>query len=114
MAASPFEIGKVQTWIREAGKIALRFYQTQLTRRYKDDYSPVTEADHAVEAFLIDKIRQTYAAQGHTIIGEESGGAWQNSEFVWAVDPIDGTRVFDDALTGAGFANEDRIVFCAP
>ncbi|MBN1218004.1 MAG: inositol monophosphatase [Anaerolineae bacterium] len=98
MSASPFDIRQVQAWAREAGEIALRYYQTQLVRQHKDDDSPVTEADHAVEKFLIDKIEQTYAAQGHTIIAEESGGSWQESEFVWAVDPIDGTRVFADGL----------------
>ncbi|MFC1975257.1 inositol monophosphatase family protein [Chloroflexota bacterium] len=98
MAISHFEFSKIQTWAREAGDIALRYYQTQLARKQKDDYSPVTEADHAVEEFLINKIRQTYATQGHTIIAEESGGEWQNSEFVWAIDPIDGTRVFIDGL----------------
>jgi fructose-1,6-bisphosphatase/inositol monophosphatase family enzyme len=98
MATSPFEFRKIQAWIREAGEIALGYYQTQLTRVRKDDYSPVTEADHAVEEFLISKVRQTYAAQDHIIIAEESGGDWQNGEFVWAIDPIDGTRVFVDGL----------------
>jgi myo-inositol-1(or 4)-monophosphatase len=98
MTTSHFEFARIQTWIREAGNIALRYYQTQLVRKQKDDYSPVTEADHAVEEFLVRKIRQTYTAQGHTIIAEESGGEWQNSEFVWAIDPIDGTRVFIDGL----------------
>ena len=98
MSIPPFEFLKVQTWIREAGDIALRYYQTQLTRKQKDDYSPVTEADHAVEEFLISKIQQAYASQGHAIIAEESGGDWQNSEFVWAIDPIDGTRIFIDGL----------------
>jgi myo-inositol-1(or 4)-monophosphatase len=98
MTTSPFEFRKVQAWIREAGDIALRYYQTQLTRKHKDDYSPVTEADHAVEEFLISKIQQTYPSQEHTIIGEESGGDWQDTEFVWAIDPIDGTRVFVDGL----------------
>jgi fructose-1,6-bisphosphatase/inositol monophosphatase family enzyme len=98
MTTAPFEFRKVQTWIREAGDIALRYYQTQLTRKHKEDHSPVTEADHAVEKFLISKIQQAYASQDHAIIGEESGGDWQNSEFVWAIDPIDGTRVFVDGL----------------
>jgi myo-inositol-1(or 4)-monophosphatase len=98
MATSPFEFRKIETWIREAGNIALRYYQTQLARQRKDDDSPVTAADHAVEKFLIDRIQQTYASQGHNIIGEESGGEWQDSEFVWAIDPIDGTRVFVDGL----------------
>lgn len=98
MSTLPFEFIKVQSWVREAGVIALSYYQTQLARRQKEDYSPVTEADHAVENFLIDKIRQTYASQDHAIIAEESGGDWQNNEFVWAIDPIDGTRVFIDGL----------------
>jgi myo-inositol-1(or 4)-monophosphatase len=98
MSTSPFEFRKVQAWIREAGDIALRYYQTQLTRKHKDDHSPVTEADYAVEKFLISKIQQSYASQNHAIIGEESGGDWQSSEFVWAIDPIDGTRVFVDGL----------------
>jgi myo-inositol-1(or 4)-monophosphatase len=97
MPSSPhFEYQSVRTWITEAGDIALRYYQTQLVRQKKDDFSPVTEADYAVEQFLLEKIRQTYPS--HAIISEESGGDWQNKEFVWAIDPIDGTRVFIDGL----------------
>jgi len=92
----PFEFLKIREWIREAGDIALRYYQTQLTRHQKDDHSPVTEADHAVEKFLIAKIRQHYP--GHAIISEESGRDGLQSEFVWVIDPIDGTRVFIDGL----------------
>jgi myo-inositol-1(or 4)-monophosphatase len=93
-----FEFPKIQTWIREAGNIALSYYQTHLTRKQKDDYSPVTEADKAVENFLITKIRQTYDDRHYGILAEESGGDWQDKEFVWAIDPIDGTRVFIDGL----------------
>jgi myo-inositol-1(or 4)-monophosphatase len=90
----PFEISKIRAWIVEAGAVALSYYQTQLTQKRKDDYSPVTEADEAVEQFIIDKIRQTYNICDYGIIAEESGGDWQDKEFVWAIDPIDGTRVF--------------------
>jgi myo-inositol-1(or 4)-monophosphatase len=31
-------------------------------------------------------------------VAEESGGDYQNQEFVWVIDPIDGTRVFIDGL----------------
>ena len=92
----PFEFLKVQVWLKEAGHIALRYYQNQLARRQKDDDTPVTEADHAVEKFLIGKVQQAYPM--HAIISEESGGTWQNNEFVWAIDPIDGTRIFIDGL----------------
>jgi fructose-1,6-bisphosphatase/inositol monophosphatase family enzyme len=92
----PFEFLKVQGWIRAAGDIALRYYQTQLNRRQKDDLSPVTEADHAVEKFLIAKIQHHYP--GHAIISEESGSIGPPGEFIWVIDPIDGTRVFIDGL----------------
>jgi myo-inositol-1(or 4)-monophosphatase len=98
MTVSHFDVRLVETWVREAGDIALRYYQTQLSPMQKDDLSPVTEADHAVEKFLIDKIEAHYGPQGHVIIGEESGGDGQNSEFVWAIDPIDGTRIFINGL----------------
>lgn len=90
----PFEFSKVRAWVVEAGNIALSYYQTQLTKRQKDDYSPVTVADEAVEQFIINKIRQTSTAGDVSIIAEESEGHWENKEYIWAIDPIDGTRVF--------------------
>jgi fructose-1,6-bisphosphatase/inositol monophosphatase family enzyme len=95
---SHFDLQKVKAWVREAGDIALSYYQTQLSPERKDDHSPVTAADHAVEKFLINNIEQQYGPQGHTIIGEESGGSGQQGEFVWAIDPIDGTRIFINGL----------------
>jgi myo-inositol-1(or 4)-monophosphatase len=93
-----FEISQVRAWLREAGTIALRYYQTQLTKRQKDDYSPVTDADEAVEQFIIGQIRQSYSGKDYGILAEESGGSWQDKEFVWAIDPIDGTRIFLNGL----------------
>ncbi len=98
MPAPHFELRKVQAWAREAGQIALRYYQTQLAPQRKDDHSPVTEADRMVEKFLIDKIEKHYGPNGHVIIGEETGGESKNNEFVWAIDPIDGTRIFINGL----------------
>ena len=99
---SPFEFPKVIDWIVEAGNIALSYYQTQITKKQKQDYSPVTEADEMVEQFIIDKIRQSNSQSNYGIIAEESaeksGGDWQDKEYVWAIDPIDGTRVFINGL----------------
>ena len=81
-----------------AGSIALSYYQTQLTKKQKDDYSPVTEADEAVEQYIITQIQQSYPSFNYGIIAEESGGNWQGKEFVWAIDPIDSTRVFINGL----------------
>ena len=58
----------------------------------KGDGSPVTAVDRAVE----DRIREMIAAEwpGHGIVGEERGASSPNSEFVWVIDPIDGTLPF--------------------
>jgi myo-inositol-1(or 4)-monophosphatase len=94
----PFDFFRIRSWLEEAGIIALQYYQTQLDRNRKQDYSPVTEADTAVERFLINKIEQSSDLRYVGILAEESGGDWQDKEFVWVVDPIDGTRVFIDGL----------------
>ncbi len=58
----------------------------------KGDGSPVTTVDRAAE----DAIRAIIAAEfpGHGIIGEERGDTAPDSEFVWVIDPIDGTMPF--------------------
>lgn len=58
----------------------------------KDDASPVTRADKEAELLLRDLIRKDYPAHG--IIGEEYGSENADAEFVWVLDPIDGTISF--------------------
>ena len=54
----------------------------------------VTEVDHAAEAVIIDTLLGAYP--GHSILAEESGSARgaKDSEFVWIIDPLDGTTNF--------------------
>ena len=58
----------------------------------KGDGSPVTTVDRAAE----DAIREMIAGEypGHGIVGEERGDTAPDSEFVWVIDPIDGTLPF--------------------
>jgi histidinol phosphatase-like enzyme (inositol monophosphatase family) len=58
----------------------------------KGDGSPVTAVDQAVE----DSIRDLITAElpDHGIIGEERGETSPDSEFIWVIDPIDGTLPF--------------------
>lgn len=55
-------------------------------------YDPVTEADRGAEA----AIRRAIAARfpDHGVIGEEYGEDRPGAEFVWVLDPVDGTRAF--------------------
>jgi myo-inositol-1(or 4)-monophosphatase len=58
----------------------------------------VTEVDHAAERVIIDTLLEAYP--GHSILAEESGrehGA-KDSEYVWIIDPLDGTTNFIHGL----------------
>ncbi|KXU35391.1 inositol monophosphatase [Cephaloticoccus capnophilus] len=63
-----------------------------LAVEHKADQSPVTEADRDAEALLRQKIKTQFPAHG--IIGEEHGTERDGADFVWVLDPIDGTKSF--------------------
>lgn len=58
----------------------------------KSDRSPVTEVDRGVEKKLRELINAKFPAHG--IIAEEFGSERENAEWVWVIDPIDGTKSF--------------------
>ncbi len=63
-----------------------------VTGQAKGDGSPVTAIDQGVEDRIREMIAETYP--GHGIVGEERGASSPDSEFVWVLDPIDGTLPF--------------------
>jgi inositol-phosphate phosphatase/L-galactose 1-phosphate phosphatase/histidinol-phosphatase len=78
----------------------------------KGDGSPVTQVDRAVETALRDAIRQAHPMHG--VIGEEYGAERADAEFVWIVDPLDGTKEFIQGLplfgTLLALAHQGEIV----
>ena len=58
----------------------------------KADASVVTEWDRRIETRLRERIESRYPAHG--ILGEELGSSDLDAEFVWVLDPIDGTAPF--------------------
>jgi histidinol phosphatase-like enzyme (inositol monophosphatase family) len=58
----------------------------------RGDYDPVTLADKGAEAAIRRLIAERYPTHG--VIGEELGEDRADAEFVWVLDPIDGTRAF--------------------
>lgn len=79
-----------------AGEAVLPFFRTQLAASDKTKgqaaFDPVTEADKAAEAAMRHLIKRTFPAHG--IVGEEFGAENPEAEFVWVLDPIDGTKSF--------------------
>jgi histidinol phosphatase-like enzyme (inositol monophosphatase family) len=58
----------------------------------KAGFDPVTEADRAAEAAMRRLIGQRFP--DHGIVGEELGAEREGADYVWVLDPIDGTRAF--------------------
>lgn len=76
-----------------AGQISLGYFRRGVAAEYKEDNTPVTEADRAVETFLRREIERAYP--DHAIIGEEFGEeAGDDGRPAWIIDPIDGTKSF--------------------
>lgn len=72
------------------------FASDTLAVEHKSDDSPVTLADRGAEELLRRLIAQTYP--DHGVIGEELGSDRPDAEFVWVLDPIDGTKSFISAV----------------
>jgi histidinol phosphatase-like enzyme (inositol monophosphatase family) len=62
----------------------------------KADHSPVTAADRGAEELMRGLIAREYPSHG--IVGEEFGAENAGAEFVWVLDPIDGTKSFTAAV----------------
>lgn len=74
--------------------------QSRISFEIKDDGSPVTEIDRAVEAALRAEINARHP--DHGIVGEEYGSEHPERDWVWILDPIDGTRQFSAGLPNFG------------
>lgn len=58
----------------------------------KGDLTPVTAADRGAEELMRRMIRQRFPTHG--LLGEELGAENTDAEFVWVLDPVDGTKSF--------------------
>ena len=81
---------------KEAGEILKRYFETSLERRLKDDSSIVTEADERAEERIIEVIKAQYP--DHGFLGEETGEQNADAEYIWIIDPLDGTRNFVNGI----------------
>ena len=84
----------IQKVAREAGDVVLKRFGKDGVHYTKSDrtWDVVTKADIASENLIISKIKKEYP--GHGIISEESGTTNEGAEYVWIIDPIDGTLNF--------------------
>jgi inositol-phosphate phosphatase/L-galactose 1-phosphate phosphatase/histidinol-phosphatase len=79
-----------------ARPIAARYFRTPVTVDDKSDRSPVTIADREAETAMRDLLSQHVPEHG--VFGEEHGAVRTDAEYVWVLDPIDGTKAFITGL----------------
>lgn len=85
-----------------SGDLILPFFRTALSVENKKpgDFDPVTAADRAAENGMRALIRENFP--DHGIIGEECSDERADAEYVWVLDPIDGTKSFVSGMPAWG------------
>ena len=79
----------------QSGRAILPFFRAHHATEDKSQggvFDPVTEADRAGESEMRHLIKRQFPAHG--VLGEEFGSENIEAEYVWVLDPIDGTRAF--------------------
>jgi myo-inositol-1(or 4)-monophosphatase len=99
---------------REAGEIIRKGFGTILDIEFKTNVKNlVTQIDKAAEVTIIDFIRKKYPS--HSILAEESGEVNNNSEYLWVIDPLDGTTNFAHGLpifsVSIGLQKHNEIIY---
>ena len=75
-----------------AGEVIQPYFRKPIAVIDKPDLTPVTAADRAAEETMRGLIEARFPEHG--ILGEEFGRAREGAEFIWTLDPIDGTKSF--------------------
>ncbi len=78
-----------------AGEVIMQVRARGFETMEKADESPVTEADHAAEALILEGLRR--ACPEIPVVAEEeiaAGHIPRDADTIWVVDPLDGTREF--------------------
>lgn len=110
---------QVIRWTTDAAEIARKMQHQKLEMHYKAAAELVTEADAAVEKYLLEKIQAEFP--DHSINAEESGEQSRSSDHKWYIDPIDGTLNYAHGVpifaVSVAYAYKDDLqigVICNP
>lgn len=75
-----------------AEQVIRKYYETDIAIEVKADNSPVTQADIESEAAIKRVLSEAYP--DHGFFGEELGREAMDADYIWLIDPIDGTKSF--------------------
>ncbi|MDB5168916.1 MAG: Inositol-phosphate phosphatase [Candidatus Saccharibacteria bacterium] len=86
----------------EAGRVMRQYFLSEdLATEWKSDNTPLTIADTTINDMVIERVKAAYP--NYAVIGEESSHD-ANGEYVWVVDPIDGTMPFSIGIPVSMFS----------
>jgi len=89
------DMHNVITIAKQAGETIMQIYQKDFSVEYKEDQSPLTEADLASHHLICDELNKLYP--DIPILSEESADSFNLADenaYFWCVDPLDGTKEF--------------------
>ncbi|MCT4596111.1 MAG: 3'(2'),5'-bisphosphate nucleotidase CysQ [Anaeromicrobium sp.] len=78
----------------KSGKDILKIYNSSIKVQYKEDKSPLTEADQRSNEIIVYKLKEEF--QNYSILSEELKDDKErlNNNWCWIIDPLDGTKEF--------------------
>ena len=89
------ELKLANEMVDRAAEIGMGFFRGEFTVTSKADHTPVTEADLAIEAMAREMLAERFPTDA--VLGEEAGLEGE-SDRVWVIDPIDGTKNFASGI----------------
>ena len=116
---SPIDVDLFRAVAADAALISGRIQKARLGTdigiENKGDLDLVTEVDRACEAAILARLRRSFP--DHGVVAEESAPAPSDSEYVWYVDPLDGTTNFAHNYpffcTSIGLAKNGQVIASA-
>ena len=90
------ELGRIEIIAKKAGEAIMEIYQKDFTVEYKDDKSPLTQADLKANEIICNALKELYPnipimSEENKQVEYEVRKEW---EYYWCIDPIDGTKEF--------------------
>jgi len=82
----------IEQLAKQAGQALLKEFDKKRAFKFKGKHDIVTRADLLAEKIILTKIRKKYPT--HQILSEEAGLKKTKSDYLWIVDPLDGTTNF--------------------
>ena len=99
--------------VKEAEKVVMAYYGKEKLIENKGEFDLVTKADIESENKIVEVIKNNFPEHGFIL--EEADDFNEESEYVWVIDPIDGTTSFAHnypmfSISIALFKNEEPIL----